>query len=171
MADPNTLYRVMILYMLDKVEYPLTGTQITNFITEKDYTNYFTVQETIADLRDSELILAESTHNNTRYRLSEEGKRSLTFFSEKISPEIKEDIDAYFLENDFTLKKETTVYADYFKASGEGYQVRCQIKQREASLVDITLTVQTAEQAQAVCANWSLENENVYAMLMDLLLK
>ncbi len=171
MAEPNTTYRVMILYMLGKVEYPLTGTQITNFITEKEYTNYFTVQETIADLRDSGLILAESTHSNTRYRLSEEGQRSLSFFSEKISPEIKEDIDAYFRENDVKLKQETSVYADYFKASGDGYQVRCQIKNREASVLELTLTVQTVEQAQAVCANWNKENEEVYAQLMDLLLK
>ncbi len=171
MAEPNTLYRVMILYMLDKVEYPLTGTQITNFITEKDYTNYFTVQETIADLRDSELILAEPTHNNTRYRLSEEGQRSLSYFSEKISPEIKEEIDAYFRQNDVKLKQETNVYADYYKAPGKGYQVCCRIKNREATVLELTLTVQTAEQAQAICDNWGKENENVYAQLMDLLLK
>ncbi len=171
MAEPNTLYRVMILYMLDKVEYPLTGTQITDFITKKDYTNYFTVQETIADLRDSGLILAEPTHSNTLYRLSEDGQRSLSYFSEKISPEIKEDIDIYFRNNDVKLKQETNVYADYYKAPGEGYQVCCRIKNREATVLELTLMVQTAEQAQAICDNWSKENENVYAQLMDLLLK
>ena len=31
MADLHTMYRVMILYMLNQVEYPLTNTQITNF--------------------------------------------------------------------------------------------------------------------------------------------
>ena len=43
MADLHTMYRVMILYMLNQVEYPLTNTQITNFILEKEYTNYFSM--------------------------------------------------------------------------------------------------------------------------------
>ena len=70
MADLHTMYRVMILYMLNQVEYPLTNTQITNFILEKEYTNYFTVQEILSDRISSQLITAESTHNNTRYRIT-----------------------------------------------------------------------------------------------------
>ncbi len=171
MAEPNTMYRVMILYMLNKVEYPLTGTQITDFILEKEYTNYFTVQQTLADLLSSELITAESTHNNTRYRLTEEGSQSLEFFEDKITPEIREDIDTYFEENSFRLKQETSVYADYYKAAGPGWQVECRIKNMESPVLSLTFNVQTAEQARAICSNWEKENTEVYAMLMDLLLK
>lgn len=171
MVDFDNMYRVMILYMLDIVEYPLTNTQITNFILEKDYTNYFTVQQTFSDLQSSELITAESTHNNTRYRITEEGQQTLRFFSDKISDGIKQDIKDYFEEHHYDLKQETSVYADYFKAPGSGYQVRCQIKEIEKSIVDLTLAVQTKEQAQAICSNWSELNTEVYAMLMDMLLK
>ncbi len=171
MAEPDLLYHIMILYMLDKVEYPLTGTQITNFITEQDYTNYFVVQETISNLRDSELIIAESTHNNTRYRLSEEGRETLGFFSDKISPEIRSEIDGFLTENNFKLKKETSVYADYMKSSGPGWLARCQIKNLDEPVLDMTLTVKTAEQAKAVCENWRSANEEVYETLMDLLMK
>ena len=31
------LYKLMILYILDKVEFPLTQTQLTNFLLEKEY--------------------------------------------------------------------------------------------------------------------------------------
>ena len=34
------LYKLMILYILDKVEFPLTQTQLTNFLLEKEYTTY-----------------------------------------------------------------------------------------------------------------------------------
>ena len=125
MADLDTMYRVMILYMLDKLEYPLTNTQITNFILEKDYTTYFTVQQTIYDLLASELITAESTHSNTRYRITEAGRDTLRFFSDKISSGIKKDISDYFNDHHYELKEETSVYADYFRAPGSGYHVRC----------------------------------------------
>ncbi len=171
MAEPDLLYRVMVLYMLDRVEYPLTGTQITDFITGMEYTNYFVVQETISDLKESELILAESTHNNTRYRLSDEGRETLSYFIDKISPEIREEIDNYFRENNLKLRREINIFADYMKSTGPGWLARCQIKNREESLLDLTLTVQTAEQAKAICANWNTQSAEVYAQLMDLLMK
>lgn len=171
MADLDNMYRIMILYMLDKVEYPLTNTQITNFILIKEYTNYFTIQQSLSDLLSSELITAESTYSNTRYRITEEGQKTLRFFESKISSGIKQDILDYFKEHHYDLKQETSVYADFFKAPGSGYQVRCQIREIETPIVDMTLTVQTREQAQAICSNWTEENAEVYALLMDMLLK
>ncbi|MCC8149954.1 MAG: DUF4364 family protein [Lachnospiraceae bacterium] len=171
MAELDTMYRIMILYMLDKVEYPLTNTQITNFILEKDYTNYFTVQQTLSDLLSSDLIIAEPTHSNTRYRITDEGVQTLRFFEDKISSEIKEDILSYLQEHNFELIQETDIYADFFKAVGNGYQVRCRVKEKEMPVIDLTLAVQTRQQAEAVCANWKKESAEVYALLMDSLMK
>ena len=56
MTKLDIMYRVMILYMLNIVEYPLTNTQITNFILENEYTDYFTVQEAITGLLETDLI-------------------------------------------------------------------------------------------------------------------
>ena len=171
MADLHTMYRVMILYMLNQVEYPLTNTQITNFILEKEYTNYFTVQEILSDLISSQLITAESTHNNTRYRITPYGQESLGFFPVKISDAIKEDIRTYFVEHDFDLKQETSVYADYYKVPGEGYAVRCRIRNLETDIVDLTLHVSGRQQAEAVCQNWKKNHFPIYETLMDILLK
>lgn len=41
--------------MLDKVDFPLTNTQISNFFLEQDYTDYFRVQQVISDLVDADL--------------------------------------------------------------------------------------------------------------------
>ena len=39
------LYKLMVLYMLNKVDFPLTNSQISEFILDKGYTNYFTLQQ------------------------------------------------------------------------------------------------------------------------------
>ena len=171
MSEPLTLYRLMILYMLDKVDFPLTNTQITNFILEKDYTTYFTVQQTFSELVDSGLITAESTHNNTLYRITPEGHDTLQFFSDKISDAIKEDILLFFSDNQMALKTDTSVIADYYKAPGGGYGVRCQIRNGEKSIIDLTISVSSKEQAQAVCRNWKEQSGNIYGLLMDELIR
>ena len=56
MAEPFTIYKLTILYMLDKAGFPLSNTQISNFFLEKEYTDYFRVQEVIGDLVNADLI-------------------------------------------------------------------------------------------------------------------
>ena len=70
MAEPITIYKLTILNMLDKVDFPLTNTQISNFFLEQDYTDYFRVQQVLSDLEDASLIHAESTHSNTQYTIT-----------------------------------------------------------------------------------------------------
>lgn len=40
LQDPLTLYKLIVLYMLDRVNFPLTKAQVCDFIQEKDYTNF-----------------------------------------------------------------------------------------------------------------------------------
>ena len=48
--DTLTLYKLIILYILDKVDFPLTNAQVSDFILEKEYTNYFNIQQAISEL-------------------------------------------------------------------------------------------------------------------------
>ena len=50
--DPLTLYKLIVLYMLNRVTFPLTRNQITDFIQEKEYTNFFTLQQVMAERED-----------------------------------------------------------------------------------------------------------------------
>ena len=56
--EPLTLYKLIVLYMLDRVTFPLTTAQISEFILEKEYTNFLTLQTAISEL--TETGLAES---------------------------------------------------------------------------------------------------------------
>mgnify|MGYP000709529207 CR=1 FL=1 len=43
MAEAFKLYKLIILYMLDKVDFPLTNSQISEFILNEGYTTYFKI--------------------------------------------------------------------------------------------------------------------------------
>ena len=38
LAEPMTLYKLMNLYMLKQVNFPLTNAQLSNFFLDRDYT-------------------------------------------------------------------------------------------------------------------------------------
>ena len=171
MAEPFTIYKLTILNMLDKVDFPLTNTQISNFFLEQEYTDYFRVQQVISDLVDTDLIRSESTHNNTQYYITAAGKETRGFFKDKITDAIEHDTMAYFEKNKLELRSVNSIIADYYKTPNHDYAVRCQFKERGTNLIDLTLTVKKKEQAEAICNNWKNQNEDVYAYLMDILMK
>ena len=49
MAEAFTLYKLIILYMLDKVDFPLTNSQISEFVLDKGYTDYFKLQQALSE--------------------------------------------------------------------------------------------------------------------------
>ena len=50
------LYKLIVLYMLNRVDFPLTGSQISQFILDKGYTNYFNLQIALNELIDNDFI-------------------------------------------------------------------------------------------------------------------
>lgn len=40
LSEPLTLYKLMILYMLRQAKFPLSGSQISEFFLDKEYTTY-----------------------------------------------------------------------------------------------------------------------------------
>ena len=102
--DPLTLYKLIVLYMLNKVKFKLTYAQISEFILEKEYTNFLTLQEVISDLQDTELIKADTTMNRTYFSITDEGRNTLSYFGNRIGEAIIADIDAFLDEKHLELK-------------------------------------------------------------------
>ena len=156
--------------MLDKLDFPLTNGQISEFILDKGYTSYFTLQQAISEMVEAGFIREETTHNRTYYHLTDEGADTIKFFRNNISSAIQNDIDSFLKEKRYELKNEISVKADYYQISTLEYAVRCQIIENGTALIDMTLTVPTEEEATTVSNNWNKKNQDIYAQIMANLL-
>lgn len=123
------------------------------------------------DLEDNGLVRTESTHRNTQYSITADGQKTLSFFHEKITDGMKEDVKNFLSENKITFRRENFLLANYEKTENREYAVRCRLRNENKNLIDLTLLVKNKQQAIAVCENWETQNEEVYAYLMDILLK
>lgn len=82
MADTLSLYKLIILKMLEQVEYPLTNSQITEFILDKEYTNYFTVQQALSEMDETGLVNVTTKRNNSLYHITDARKKYTGIFWE-----------------------------------------------------------------------------------------
>lgn len=171
MSETFTLYKLIVLYMLSKVDFPLTNAQISEFILDKGYTTFFKLQQALSELKDAELIREETLHNRTLYHLTDDGEESIFYFKNKISKPIQDDIDQFLKEKKYDLKNETAVKADYYKNTAGEFSVRCQVTEQQEPLIDLTLSVPTEAEAEKIAANWQKKNQSIYAWLMAQLLE
>lgn len=169
--ESSTLYKLIILYMLNKVNFPLTNSQLIDFFSEKNYTNYFTLQNVINELVSSHLISVEKIRNSSYYHITSEGSETLGFFVNKIPGAIIDDIDIYLMSNKYELRNEVGTIADYYKSTNQDYIVHCQVKEGQGTLIEINISVPTKEEASAMCNQWKDASQDIYKYIMKSLMK
>lgn len=171
LSDPMTLYKLMNLYMLKQVNFPLTNAQLTEFFLQHEYTSYFTLQQALNELHESGLVHAESSHNSTRYEITREGEDTLSFFGSNISPAIVEDMDHYLKENRFRMRNEVSTISDYYKSTNQDYVVHCEVREGRSSLISLELSVPDKDQAELMCSHWESRSQEIYAFVMRTLMR
>jgi predicted transcriptional regulator len=167
MAEPELIYKITVLDLLDKSSISLSNSQITEFFTEGNYTSYFTVQKVLHNLVDNDLIVSESDHNTTIYSITDAGIETYRLFKEKITPAIDADIKRYLREHGTEITEENSVSANFDKSSNGGYIVHLQYEKSDKTMMDFNINVPRAEQADAMCNNWKEKYMDVYAIIMD----
>ena len=167
MSDPLTLYKLIILYMLNRVDFPLTKAQIGDFILEREYTNFLTLQQAIGELIDAGFVTAKSIRNRTHLILTEDGKQTLSFFGNQISDSIKKDIDEYFRNHELEMRNEVSILADYYKSTSGEYEAHLIAKDKGINLIDLTMSVPREETAISICDNWQKKNQEIYQYLIE----
>ena len=165
-----TLYKLIILFMLNKADYPLTTSQLSEFVLEQGYTTYFKFQEALSDLVKTGLVIVEPTNNRSLYHLTDEGEVTLSHFENQISPAIQVDIMEYLKERHFDLKEESGVKSTYRKTALGEYQVRLLMMEDSRNLIDLKIMVPTEKEAEAMATNWIKKSPEMYAHIMSELL-
>lgn len=165
--DSRTLYKLIILYMLNRVTFPLTTAQISDFILEKEYTNFLTLQQVINELLEANMITATPVNNRTHLKITQEGRDTLRYFGSRIGEAIIQDIDSYLKEKEYTLRNEVSILADYYKSTSGEFVAELAAKERDTDLVRVTLSVPTEELASSVCCNWQKKNQEIYQYLIQ----
>jgi hypothetical protein len=156
--------------MLKRCDVPLSKSQIYDFILEKEYTTFLTLQEVFSELAISELVKEKTVANRTYLEITPEGDETLSFFGNRINPAIKVEIDDFLRNNSMRLRNEASILADYQKTGDNEYTAHLIAKENGQNLVDIRLNVPTEEIAQSICDKWQEKNTDIYQYLIEQLM-
>ncbi|MBO6015689.1 MAG: DUF4364 family protein [Lachnospiraceae bacterium] len=159
------LYKLIVLYMLDSVSSPMTKAAVSDFMLGKEYTHFLSLQQVLAQLEETGMMRSEPKGNRTLLSITEEGLSTLHFFENRISGEIKEDVQTYLKEKKWDIRKDVNITGEYYKTTGGDYMARLIAKEKGNVLMEVSLSVPSEETAASICANWQEKNEEIYQYL------
>ena len=167
LQDSLTINKLIVLYMLNRVNFTMTAAQVSDFILEKDYMDFLTFRQVLSELTETKMISQKTIRNRTKLSITEEGRNTLGFFENRISEAIKEDINNYFREKEYALRDELSIAGDYYKSTSGEYEAHLTATDRGIRLVDITLSVPAEAIASDICDNWQKKNQEIYQFLVQ----
>lgn len=170
MATPFTVYKLIILYMLRNSSTPITNSEISEFILDREYTNYFHLQQALSELEETELIEKRTVSNTSYYYLTDDGKNTLTYFENDISQDIRTEVLQYLAARGASARSQMKAPADYYINNQGEYVVHLQLLQKGTSVVDLSLAAPSLTAAKAMCKQWPNKYEEIYAKIMEGLL-
>lgn len=168
--DTTILYKLMILFMLNRVDFPLSYSQISDFMLD-EYTSYFLLTESLNGLTEAGYIVQSHTYNSTQYRITSLGKETLELFKDQISQTIRNEISDFLIKNKCKLRDESNITSNYFKTTSNDYSVQCLIREGKEDLLEIQLSIPDEDMANQMCSNWSEASQDIYEYICKRLLQ
>lgn len=164
------LNKLIILYILNNVNFPLTNSQLTDLILDKEYASYFNIQQSLADLVEDAYIRMDTVRSDSLYKITDSGRETLSFFLNTISPAIREEIDQYLLEKDYSLREEVSVPSEFFEVKKDEFMTRLRVIERGSAIFELNLSVPSKEEAELICRNWKDASSDLYEYVLSRLL-
>jgi hypothetical protein len=165
-----SLNKLMILFLIDTAGLPLSNTQLSEFLLDSGYTDYFSLQAYISQMMEARLLKSSKVSSHTLYDITFDGLETLEFFKNHIPESIKDDLILYLKDNKYDIKSKFEVVADYMPEKNGDYTVSCIAREDNTNLVEINLRVTEKEEALKICDAWETKSHDIYKRLLyDLL--
>ena len=156
MSSPLAIYKLIILYLLDKADGEIAMDRLSSFLLEKGYVNFVSLMQTYAEIEKSGLVRSRNSGDRCFYRITSDGRQTLRIFKADLGREITKQADDFLRSEGTVLRSEQSVRADCIPAENGMYNVILKVMERTDSVMEIRLQVPDKE-----------KNEKIYNSLIE----
>lgn len=154
----NTVNKLILLFVLDKMEIPLTEISILEICSsQNNWINYMDCKDLLYQLLNAKFIYKPNTTNNeSRYNITVAGRECLSQFFTKIPASLRNSIAKFASENKLHFKRNQEYVGKYYKNIDGSYTVELRILEplTTDSIFDISIKTDTRHNAIVACKKW-----------------
>lgn len=162
--------KLLILYILNSLNEPITNNQLTEIVLENNFMNYFTLQQYISELEISDFFKYEEHNDKKLLTITQKGRNVLSFFTDRISGSKISILQEYIAQKIGSIKKELTIQSDYTPINNDNYLVELKAFEDDSVLIDLKISVPNKKHATNLCSNWKNNYSSIYTEIINLLI-
>jgi len=161
--------KIIILQVLSAFGVPLTNNETTEFILENELINYFELQQYLSDLIEAKMLELNSSDNEERYYLTDNGKKTLHCFNNRLDQNLRRFINDKVESKKSRIIAKTHITADYFRLDNNEYLVELKVEENNSTLMNLQLNIISNKHAKLICEKWEKEAQFLYGDILGLL--
>ncbi|MGN0961650.1 MAG: DUF4364 family protein [Christensenellales bacterium] len=173
-VQDNTVQKIKLLFVLEKMEIPLTENNIVDICTSSNnWFTYLDLKEALYELIEVGFICENKSDNEeSRYTITYDGRNCLSHFYYRIPKDLREKISAYAQENRMSYKRSQEYLSEYEKNVDGSYTVTLKIKEPMSpnSLLVLRLKTPNRQIALETTKKWADKAPQIYENIYDSLL-
>lgn len=159
--------KVLILYILNKLENPITNDGLLRLVLSVMDMNYFYFQQFLLDLLDNQYISRFDQDNKQHtYSITEKGKEALNLTHDMLPGIMKLKVDTSFQSELTSTAQEESIIAEFTPRSENDYTVTCKINENNTCIFEVSVFAGSREEAKKIVDNWK---ENAYRIYPEIL--
>ena len=167
MDDVFTVYKLIILYILDRSEGDVTQPMMSTFLLESGYAHFISLAESYDQLEKQGLVRIILRGDKKFLKLTDAGIQALGFFGGRLSPQIRSQVDEWLVENGRRIREDREVNAVYERMTSGVYEVRMSVREKDVTILEVKIAVPDADSAEAVAGRWQEKNTDIYQYLIE----
>lgn len=163
--------KLILLFIFEKMEFPLTDTSITEIIMQNPkWLDYMEFKNALYLLIEAKFLVRDRLGSEMLYTLTQSGRGCITHFYQKIPASIREDITAFATEERPKFKRKQEFTYNYTKNRDGTWLVTLWIKEHlTENLLEINLKVPTKADAVRMTQSWREKAALVYESIVSAL--
>lgn len=173
MATSNDILaqnKLIILYLLKKMNMPVSLAHIQSFTLSTDCMDYFSLSSYLAELKAGKQVNQTKENNQTCYEITQTGMQTLSYFENLLSENLKQSIQTYVKANKPRLKDALDISAVFSETDKDNYSVNLSLAENSEEIISVSLSSLSKAQAKKICANWKNNTSDLYLSTLKKLL-
>ena len=175
-SDDSTLNKLILLYVFEAMDVPLTGKTILEMCTSINlWLTYMDCTLAVAQLQESGLIFRSSKEKTDEggiitdayYSITPDGRMCLDHFYTKIPSTMRTEITEYVKANRMAYRRKQEYYRNYYKNPDGTYTVHLKIVDPVQTTLELKLNVTNRDRAKQVYNKWEEKAAQIYYFLHE----
>lgn len=163
--------KVLILYILSKIEKPITNTELLELVQSIEEMNYFYYQQFLIDLKENRYILEYVQEKQKYHVITKLGRETVKLTIDMLPGAIKDKVDENLKKTMKKIENEEAIYADFFPNKEDEILIKCGIKENSQKVFEVQVYSSSRDNAIKIIENWKKNATVIYPKMVEMLNK